>query len=54
MFIVFMIVFNAQLVPKDTELISDIIFPKVGVTQVTIPASAIIHQRTIEGIAISV
>ena len=43
------LVFNAQLVPESKELITDIIFPDVGDNQVIIPASAIRHQRTIEG-----
>ena len=41
--------FNAQLVPEDTELITDIIFPDVGDNQVFIPANAIRHQRNVEG-----
>ena len=45
--------FNAQLVPENTELITDIIFPEVGDTQVIIPANAIIHQRDIEGMCIA-
>ena len=40
--------FNAQLVPENTELIDDIIFPEVGDTQVIIPANAIVHQRATE------
>ena len=42
-------VFNAQLVPENTDLITDIIFPEVGDTQVVIPTDALIHQRTVEG-----
>lgn len=45
----FSIVLNAQLPPVDVELISTIVFPEVGDTQVTIPANAIIHQRMTEG-----
>ena len=45
--------FNAQLVPENTELITDITFPEVGDTQVFIPAEAIIHQRAIEGMYIA-
>ena len=41
--------FNAQLIPEDTELITDIIFPDVGDNQVFIPANAIRHQRNVEG-----
>ena len=40
---------NAQLPPVEAELITTIIFPEVGETQVTIPANAIIHQRRTEG-----
>ena len=42
--------FNAQLVPENTELITDIVFPEDGVNQITIPANAIRHQRIEEGI----
>ena len=41
--------FNTQLVPENTELITDITFPDVGDNQVIIPANAIKHQRTDEG-----
>ena len=47
-FFCFRQVFNAQLVPENTELITDIIFPEVFNAQVIIPANAIIHQRTVE------
>ena len=40
----------AELPPDDEELITDIVYPVVGDTQVTIPAGAIIHQRQVEGI----
>ena len=43
------LVFNAQLVPENPELITDIIFSKDGDAQVIIPANAIIHQRATEG-----
>ena len=48
--IISLVVLNAQLPPAQTELISDIVFLPTGNTQVTIPASAIIHQRSVEGI----
>ena len=47
--IISLVVLNAQLPPAETELISDIVFPPTGDTQVTIPAGAIIHQRSVEG-----
>ena len=50
----FELVFNAQLVPENTELITDIIFPETGDNQVFIPANAIIHQRTVEGMYICI
>ena len=40
----------AELPPNDEELITDIVYPAVGDTQVTIPANAIIYQRHVEGI----
>ena len=40
------LVLNAQLPPTNPE---DIVFPENGEAQVTIPASAIIHQRNTEG-----
>ena len=43
-------VFNAQLVPSDLELITDVVFPEFGNTQITIPAGAIVYQRSIEGV----
>jgi len=43
------VVFNAQLPPEETELITDIVFPLAGDAQVTVPAGAIIHQRNVEG-----
>ena len=43
------LVLNAQLPPTNPEDISDIVFPEGGEAQVTIPASAIIHQRNTEG-----
>ena len=48
------LVFNAQLVPESTELVTDIIFPEVGDNQVIIPANAIRHQRAVEGIIIKI
>ena len=43
------LVLNAQLPPTNAEDISNIVFPENGEAQVTIPASAIIHQRNTEG-----
>ena len=43
------LVLNAQLPPTNPEDISNIVFPEDGEAQVTIPASAIIHQRNTEG-----
>jgi len=43
------VVLNAQLPPTNQEQISTIVFPEGGDTQVTIPASAIIYQRNVEG-----
>ena len=45
----FHVVLNAQLPSEDINLITDIIFPLTSDTQVTIPAGAIIHQRSVEG-----
>ena len=44
------LVLNAQLPPANPEDISNIVFPEDGEAQVTIPASAIIHQRNTEGV----
>ena len=46
--LIFQSVFNAQLVPENTDLITDIMFPKDGDNQVFIPANAIRYQRTVE------
>ena len=40
--------FNAQLIPENVEMITDIIFPEDGENQVIIPANAIRHQRSVE------
>ena len=39
---------NAQNVPINPELISTIVFPEDFHTQITIPANAIIYQRSTE------
>ena len=41
---------NAQIVPINPELISTIVFPEDFHTQITIPANAIIYQRSTEGV----
>ncbi|XP_065884496.1 uncharacterized protein [Dysidea avara] len=45
---------SAQFPPDEEELIRDIVFPEVGDTQVTIPAIAIIYQRSIQRINVPV
>lgn len=46
--LIFQLVFNAQLIPENAEMITDIIFPEDGENQVIIPANAIRHQRLVE------
>ena len=43
-----LLVFNAQLVPEDTESTSNITFSDASGNQVFIPANAIRHQRNLE------
>jgi len=47
-------VMNAQIVPINPELISTITFPEDFHTQITIPANAIIFQRSTEGTKVKV
>ena len=42
-------VLSVHLPPTNPEEITTVVFPENGDTQITIPASAIIHQRNTEG-----
>ena len=42
-------VLSVHLPPTNPEEITTVVFPEDGDTQITIPASAIIHQRNTEG-----
>lgn len=49
MFVKLYSVLNAHIPPTNPEEVSTVVFPEDGETQITIPASAIIHQRNTEG-----
>ena len=45
--LILQLVFNAQLISENVEMITDIIFSDDGENQVIIPANAIRHQRLV-------